>query len=113
MSPSWEHEDTAIMLARLLSEAWAEETQTPLNGAGSMTVKARGRKRGAEPDKCYMLGERRERVPDLAIEVIRTSGGIDKLDLYAGLGVREVWFWREDALEVHVPRPERIRAASE
>lgn len=32
--------------------------------------------------------------PDLAIEVIITSSGIDRLDLYQGLGVREVWFWQ-------------------
>lgn len=40
--------------------------------------------------------------PDLAIEVVWTSGGIDKLDVYRGLGVREVWFWREGAIEVSV-----------
>lgn len=24
-----------------------------------------------------------------------TSGGIDKLDVYRGLGVKEVWFWEK------------------
>ncbi len=40
--------------------------------------------------------------PDLAIEVIWTSGGIDKLESYRGLGVGEVWFWREGRMEVFV-----------
>jgi Uma2 family endonuclease len=40
--------------------------------------------------------------PDLAIEVVWTSGGIDKLDVYRGLGVGEVWIWREGAIEVYV-----------
>ena len=37
-----------------------------------------------------------QEVPDLAIEVIHTSGSINKLDLFRGLGVKEVWFWIKD-----------------
>ena len=33
---------------------------------------------------------------------IWTSGGIDKLEAYRRLGVSEVWFWKNDALQVHV-----------
>jgi Uma2 family endonuclease len=40
----------------------------------------------------------------LAIEVVWTSGGIDKLTIYARLGVPEVWFWRRGKLRVHVLR---------
>lgn len=40
-------------------------------------------------------------MPDLAIEVVLTSGGIEKLPVYEGLGVREVWFWENDELSVH------------
>jgi Uma2 family endonuclease len=43
---------------------------------------------------------------DLAIEVIWTSGGIDKLEVYRKLGVREVWIWRRGALEVFSLRGE-------
>ncbi len=39
---------------------------------------------------------------DLAIEVVWTSGGIEKLDVYRGLGIGEVWLWREGIIEVHV-----------
>ena len=33
-------------------------------------------------------------VPDIAIEVVVTSGLVDKMAVYAGLGVPEVWLWR-------------------
>ena len=36
--------------------------------------------------------------PDVAIEVVWTSGGIDKLDVYRKLGVREVWFYERGGL---------------
>lgn len=42
--------------------------------------------------------------PDLAIEVIWTSGGIEKLEVYRGLGVGEVWIWRDHVIEVHLLR---------
>lgn len=42
--------------------------------------------------------------PYLAIEVVWISGGIDKLAVYAGLGVREVWFWKDGRLSFHALR---------
>lgn len=40
-------------------------------------------------------------MPDLAIEVVLTSGGVDKLAVYQRLGVREVWFWHQGHFEVY------------
>jgi Uma2 family endonuclease len=45
-----------------------------------------------EPDESYCLGTRKS-VPDLAIEITVTSGGIDTLEIYRRVGVQEVWFW--------------------
>jgi hypothetical protein len=36
------------------------------------------------------------------IEVIWTSGSIDKLEIYRRLKVGEVWSWKDNALSVHV-----------
>jgi Uma2 family endonuclease len=36
--------------------------------------------------------------PDVAIEVVWTSGGINKLEVYRKLGVREVWFYERGTL---------------
>jgi hypothetical protein len=41
--------------------------------------------------------------------VIWTSGGIDKLEIYRQLGVREVWFWEDDAMTIFVLEGERYR----
>ena len=103
MSPSIHHEMYKKRIARLL-EAYAEEHGLDLNGYGSWTVSKREQKLGVEPDECYVWGAHRPKRPDLAIEVIWTSGGLDKLEIYRGLGVPEVWMWRDGAIEVHVLR---------
>jgi Uma2 family endonuclease len=93
MAPSREHETIKTIIARLL-EAYAEEKDIALNGYGSTTFKKQAKQRGLEPDECYCIGEMRE-VPDIALEVVVSSGGIDKLPIYEGLGVPEVWFWQD------------------
>jgi Uma2 family endonuclease len=51
-------------------------------------------------------------VPDLVLEVVRTSGGLDKLEIYRRLGIREIWFWIDGQLSVHVLRAKGyVRAA--
>ena len=101
MVPGRPHEFTKTTVARLL-EAWADERRVPLTGYGSWTLRKRRRKSGLEPDECYMVGDVRKRVPDLAIEVVWTSGGIDKLEVYRRLGVGEVWDWQGGIITVHV-----------
>jgi Uma2 family endonuclease len=104
MSPSIDHEGIKSTLRRLL-EAWADERSMKLNAYGSWTLKSAPEQRGAEPDECYVVGGARKDKPDLAIEVQWTRGGIDKLEIYAGLGVREVWIWhRTRTISVHVLR---------
>lgn len=45
-------------------------------------------------------------LPDLAIEVVFSSGGIDKLEAYKRLKIKEVWFWEDGVLEVYYLRGE-------
>ena len=101
MSPSKRHEKLKILMGRLV-ETFAVARGIPLTGLGSTTFRSEAKARGAEPDECYSLGSGDGDVPDLAIEVVLSSGGLDKLDIYAGLGVREVWIWQADQLEVYV-----------
>ncbi len=100
LSPSVHHERLKTRLARLV-EAWAEESGVELVGCGSWTLKRKRKERGAEPDECYAIDEEYPERPDLAIEVVWTSGGLDKLAIYRELGVQEVWMWRKGALHVH------------
>jgi Uma2 family endonuclease len=107
MSPSGGHEGLKTMLARLL-EAWADERGLELNGYGSWTLKSDPNEVGAEPDECYVVDAVSKELPDLAIEVIWTRGGLRKLDIYRGLGVREVWMLdREHVIQVHALRGDR------
>lgn len=99
MTNSSEHESIKSIIGRLL-EIYALERDIDLYSYGSTTFHNQNTTRGLEADESYCLGERRE-VPDLAIEVIITSGGIDKLDIYKGLGVQEVWFWQENCFTLY------------
>lgn len=99
MSPSVQHGLIQKLIARLL-EVYALERDIELIGAGSATLKKRSARRGAEPDECYFL-DRERGTPDLAIEVVLSKGVIDKLAVYAGLGVKELWIWEAGTLQVH------------
>lgn len=88
------HETAKSLLARLL-EMYAVECYVELTGAGETTWQNKAKQVGVEADECYFLDDNRE-YPDLAIEVVITSGGIDKLEVYRRLGVHEVWFWIEE-----------------
>jgi hypothetical protein len=47
-----------------------------------------------EPLRPYVLGRvAAPKLPDLAIELTWTWGGLDKLEIYSKLGVPEVWYW--------------------
>ena len=99
MTTSPEHERLKTIIARLI-EAFAEELDVDLNGYGSATFRKEAAARGLEPDECYCLGEL-QAVPDIALEIALTSGGIDKLKVYQGLGVKEVWFWEKQQLSLY------------
>lgn len=104
MSPSETHEDLKTLLARLL-EAYAEEADIDLNGRGSTTFREEPKERGLEPDECYSVGPFSGR-PDVAIEVVLTSPLVDKLRVYEGLGIREVWVWQRAQLVIHALGPD-------
>jgi Uma2 family endonuclease len=91
VSTSRAHEIDKTMIARLL-EAYVDVADIELNGIGNATFRKRLKRAGLQPDECYCVGRMRE-FPTLAIEVVYTSGGIDKLEIYRRLGVSEVWFW--------------------
>jgi Uma2 family endonuclease len=91
VSPSKDHERIKSYLGRLL-EAYALEKDFDLSPYGSWTLKHAPGAAGLEPDECYLLGpDQDKRVPHLAIEVVWTSGGIDRVEIYRRLGVGEVW----------------------
>lgn len=111
MSPSRDHEAIGELWGRLV-ETYAEEKELSLRATGSWTVRKRKVGRGAEADQSFVIPARRAPVPDLVLEVVWTSGVLDKLDVYAGLGVPEVSVWRDGRIEVHVLRRGRYERTS-
>jgi Uma2 family endonuclease len=104
MSPSTLHEDAKKIIARLV-EVWAMERDVDLRGFGGATFRREAKERGLEPDECYKLGKLEEDgVPDLAIEVIVSNPLVDKMAVYAGLGVPEVWEWRPTTSSIVIHR---------
>jgi Uma2 family endonuclease len=97
--PGAKHEKSKKTIARLV-ELYSIETNTRLYGCGSTTYRKKAKERGLEPDESYCLGEEKE-FADLAIEVIVTSGSIDLLEVYRGLGVSEVWLWKNGQLSLY------------
>lgn len=99
MSPSRNHELDKKAISRLL-EIYFEENQIPFWGLGSTTFRNREKSVGKEPDECYCINTNKD-IPDLAIEVIYTSGGLDTLRIYQLLGVKEVWLWQNNQFQIY------------
>lgn len=100
MSPSRDHESIKSFIGRLV-EAWCMEKGVVFSPYGAWTLKEEERKSGAEPDECYVFGDQSVDRPHLAIEVIWTSGRLDKLQIYRRLGVQEVWVWEKGRLTAY------------
>jgi Uma2 family endonuclease len=99
MTTSPEHEELKTIIAMLI-EVYFLETRTRFHGIGSATFRKIAKQRGLEPDECYCLEQKKE-FPDIAIEVVLSSGTVDKLEIYRGLGVMEVWFWENKQFSIY------------
>jgi Uma2 family endonuclease len=111
MSPSAEHEEIKETMA-LLVNIWAEENEIDVRGLGSTTFRREDLGRGFEPDACFYI-QSVDRIrgktelsldvdppPDLVIEIDITSSSLNKLSIYAQVGVPEVW--RYDGKELSI-----------
>jgi Uma2 family endonuclease len=102
MTPSRAHELWKTTIARLI-ELYAFQRGLPLVGYGSTTFRHEVKERGAEPDECWCLGSimRDGDYPHIVLEVIATNPLLDKLLVYDGFAVPEVWLWRDGAFELY------------
>jgi Uma2 family endonuclease len=113
MSPLFEHEVYADLLGRFVV-ALTEELGLPIQAARSTTLRRRRKRRGLEPDHSWWIAHARQMQgrmdldlrhdppPDLAIEVDVTHGSLDRMSIYAALGVPEVWRFADNQLTFHV-----------
>lgn len=113
MSPSLRHEWIKSVIGSLV-EIWCIERRVVFSRVGSWTLKDRKVARGVEPDECFIFSPSLEvQRPHLAVEVVWTSGSIDKLEIYRKLGVAEVWIWRRGVLTPHVLRGATYEAVTQ
>ena len=111
MSPSPEHERANRNLAMLV-EVFFEEWGLDIGNFGSTTYKREDIERGFEPDSCFYIENEplvrdKDRLdldvdppPDLVIEIDVTSFSLNKLPLYASIGVPEIWRYEDAEIEV-------------
>ncbi len=97
-----DHEDFKFIIRRLL-EVYLEEAEIRFYGRGGPTLGTPTLKARNEPDESYNL-ETKKPYPDLVIEVTITSGGVNKLEGYRRMAVKEVWFWEDGTLAIYALR---------
>ena len=97
--PGRKHE-TAKKRISTLVDLYLEYAGIDFTPTGSVTLESETGRVKREADLSYELGANRE-FPDLAVEVVVTSGGINKLEAYKRLQIPEVWFWENGALRMY------------
>lgn len=98
MAPiSDEHEYIKSNVGELLG-TYMREKRIRFYKRGGFTLAKEGFSSG-EPDESYCIGSNKE-VPDIVIEVIITSGTLNKLEVYKPLNIPEVWFWKKQQLQI-------------
>lgn len=95
LMPGQLHETFSRIIGWLLTYFLAAH-QIPFTPTGSVTQERDG-EASAQADESYCIGSIKP-IPDLAIEVVFSSGGLSKLARYQVLGVPEVWFWEDGTL---------------
>lgn len=109
--PSQEHEWIKTTLTQVV-EAVTFARDLHYRSLGSTTFGREDLERGFEPDACFYL-EHADAVspdrpldltveppPDLVIEIDISRSSLDKLPIYATLGVPEVWRYTEGEIEI-------------
>jgi Uma2 family endonuclease len=111
--PSFQHEDFGTVIA-LLVHCLARGYGLKLKSGGSTTFKSEQLGKGLEPDKCFWFRGppiEDDAIPELAIEIDVTRSSLDRLAIYAALGVREVWRFDGERAEFLVLTGDRYVAA--
>ena len=99
MTPSPEQEESKKTICLLL-ETYLRFIGIRFYSRGGYTLASHEVEARGEPDESYNL-ETKKDIPDIAIEVVISNGGIDKLEKYRRWGVPEVWFYQNQQLFIY------------
>jgi Uma2 family endonuclease len=112
------HERYKHLIGRMI-DTIAEELEIQAVAVGSTTFNHEELDRGLEPDECYYLTSAArvrdwKRIdlevdppPDLAVEVDVTVSSLNRLGIYAALGVTEVWRFDGESMTVFLLQENR------
>lgn len=112
MTPQMPHENSNRLI-ELFVEVLCEELELEIKSVGSLTLIRDDLERGAEPDSSFyiqneLLVRNKSNIdlaidppPDLVVEVEYSKPKIDKLRLYATMGVPEFWRYQGNVLKIY------------
>lgn len=112
MTPLMPHENSNRMIEGFVV-VLCEELGLEYKRAGSLTLKRDDLERGGEPDSSYYIQNEslvrgKENIdleidppPDLVLEVEYSRSKIDKLSLYAAIGIPEFWRYNGTTLRIY------------
>lgn len=112
MSPLPIHEVYKCLFLRLL-DYMSDELDFGMKACGSTTFRREDLDRGLEPDECFYLANLShvrnwsridltvDPPPDLAVEVDNTNSSLNRMSIYAALGVPELWRFDGESLQAY------------
>ncbi|MDP8963586.1 MAG: Uma2 family endonuclease [Cyanobacteriota bacterium] len=98
MSPIGDRHEYVKTTMGYLLEAYMREKGIRFYGRGGFTLEQEGYAYGT-PDESYCIGSNKE-IPDIVIEIIVTSGTINRRELYKPKRIPEVWFWKSEQMRI-------------
>jgi Uma2 family endonuclease len=98
LMPGRNHEVFSRLIGFLIG-LFCLENQIEFEPTGAMTQEREGEV-SVQADEFYCFGAFKS-TPDLAIEIVFTSGSAKKLQRYRILGVPEVWFWEDGVFSLY------------
>ncbi|MDJ0660189.1 MAG: Uma2 family endonuclease [Crocosphaera sp.] len=113
MTPFGQHEYSNRFIDNLILVI-ALELDLNIKTMGSLTLKKEIVKKGVEPDSCYYLSNEPlvrhkqdirldvDPPPDLVLEIDMSNSSLNKLPIYAALGVPEIWRYDGNQLIVFI-----------
>ncbi len=101
-------------IVAMLFERLAENLNIEIFAAGSTTFRREDISRGFEPDECYYVENARgmrgkdtvnldfDPPPDLTIEIDVKHSSLDRMGIFAAMGIPEVWRYDGEMLEINL-----------
>ena len=117
--PGQLHEAINRVLAAVILTL-AELMDLEFNNLGSATLNRPDLMKGIEPDSCFYIRSAQagqgmasptQVPPDLAVEVDIASSSDNKIEIYAAMGVPELWLYKQGRLVIWVLQGDRYEVA--